>query len=918
MPFPRLPPRLRGTLAGSLLGLLLAGCGGGESLLINPPPPPPPSPGALALTVGGLPPGASAAIQVTGPGGFAASVGATQTLTGLAPGQYTLAASQVLAADAAWAPAPASQSVAIAAGGTASAAVNYALASGALTLTFAGVPAGATPSVTVTGPNGFQQTLNGAATLPVLPPGEYLLTAASFVTNGITFAPAPAVQSIAITASVTPAQASIAWAASTGSLLVGTTGLPTGSNASITVTGPEGFSSSLTQTTVLTDLAPGSYTVTAGPVAVSGNSWAPDLPIQQAAVTVGALTVAGVTYTPSTGSITLSVSGLPEGAPAAITLVGPDTISVSLTTTTTVAGLAPGPWTVTAAPVPAADTTYVPAPVSQGVTVLAGLTASASVTYGILGATTLNLRIETAYLTQAIQRPDHGVELVAGRDAFLRVFVVANQSTSARPPVRVRLYHGQTQVAEHLIDAPGGALPQMLSEGMLGSSWNLLVPGTLIQPGLQLLAEVDPFDETLETNPQDNVFPASGAPLPIAVRELQPFRFRLVPVMHVNSGSLGDVTPANMESYLTDLRKMWPIAELDVDVRETYTSNAPAFQSNTSSGGWSTVLSEVLALRNSVDMSDRYYYGVVQVGYTSGIAGLGYVGTPTSTNRASIGWDRPNSRANVLAHEVGHNFGRWHAPCGNPSGIDASYPHANGRIGFWGLDLTDMSLKPPTTWNDLMGYCNNNWISDYNWNAVVAFRAASPVGAPPAAAVASGSAEDGLLIWGRITRDGVTLEPAFRMPSLGRPLPAPGAWRVEGRDASGGLLFSQAFAPTEVADIPGGGEYHFAFVLPVGATADRLAALRVTGPGMPATERRAVAPPPGTPRDPEAVRGTGAQRRVSWDADRHPMALIRNPATGEILSFARGGDITIVTGATELDVQLSDGVRVERRRVVVQ
>lgn len=916
MPFPHLPPRFRVTLPGLLLGALLAGCGGGESLLVNPPPAPP-SPGAITLTVGGLPPGASAAIQVTGPGGFAASVGATQTLTGLTPGQYTLAASQVLFADAAWAPAPASLSVTIAAGGTATAAVNYALASGSLALNFVGVPAGATPSVTVTGPNGFNQSLAAAATLPALMPGEYLLTAASFVMNGVTFAPAPAVQSIAITASVTPAQASIAWAASTGSLLVGTTGLPAGSNAAITVTGPGGFSASPTQTTVLTDLPAGSYTVAAGPVTVSGNTWAPDLPTQQAVVTVGALTVAGVTYTPSTGSVALSVAGLPEGVPAAVTLAGPDTISLSLITTTTVAGLAPGAWTVTAGPVAAADTTYVPAPVSQGVTVVAGLTASASVTYGILGATTLDLRIETAYLTQAIQRPDHGVELVAGRDAFLRVFVVANQSTSARPPVRVRLYHGESQVAEHLIEAPGGTLPQMLSEGILASSWNLLVPGVLIQPGLRLLAEVDPFGETPETNPNDNLFPVSGVPLPITVRDLLPFRFRVVPVMHANSGTLGDVTPANLESYLVELRKMWPIAGLDVDIRETYTSNAPALQSGTSAGGWSTVLSEVLALRNAVDMSDRYYYGVVQVGYTSGIAGLGYVGSPTGTSRAAIGWDRPSSRANVLAHEVGHNFGRFHAPCGNPSGVDNSYPHPNGRIGFWGLDLTNLSLKSPATWNDLMGYCNNNWISDYNWNAVVAFRSASPLGAPPAPAVA-GAADDGLLVWGRITRDGVTLEPAFRMPSLGRPLPVPGAWRVEGRDASGALLFSQAFAPVEVADIPGGGEYHFAFVLPVGASADRLAALRVTGPGVPAAERRAVAPSPGQPRDPEAVRGTGAQRRVSWDAGRHPMALIRNPATGEILSFARGGDITIVSGATELDLQLSDGVRVERRRVVVQ
>jgi hypothetical protein len=916
MALPPIFPLPRSGTPGLLLGLLLAGCSGGESSLVNPPPPP--APGALTLTVAGLPAGASAAIQVTGPGGFTSSLSAAQTLTGLTPGPYALAASQVLFADAAWAPAPASQTVTVPAGGTASASVTYAVASGSLALAFAGVPAGGTPSVSIAGPNGFNQTVATGTTLHLLPPGEYRLTAAAFVANGITYAPAPAAQTIAIPASATPIQASIAWAASTGSLLVGTTGLPAGSDAALTVTGPEGFSANLTQTTVLTNLPAGVYLVSAGQVTVSGNAWLPDPPTQQAVVTVGALTVAGVTYSPSTGSMALTVSGLPQGTAATVTLAGPDTISVSVSTTTTVAGLAPGLWKVTAGPVGAADTTYVADPASQNLAVVAGTTTSASITYGILGATTLNLRIETAYLTQAIQRPDHGVELVAGRNAFLRVFVVANQSATARPPVRVRLYHGQSQVAEHLIEAPGGTLPQVLTEGILASSWNLLVPGALIQPGLRLLAEVDPFDETPETNPNDNTFPAGGTPLPVTVRDPLPFRLRLVPVMHTNSGTLGDVTPANLESYLVDLRKMWPIAGMDADIRETYTSNAPALQSNTSAGGWSMVLSEILALRNSVDLSDRYYYGVVQVGYTSGIAGLGYVGSPGGTARAAVGWDRVTSRAHVLAHELGHNFGRWHAPCGNPSGVDASYPHAGGRIGFWGLDLTNMSLKSPTAWNDLMGYCSNNWVSDYNWNAVMAFRMASPVGAPPAATAPAGADDDGLLVWGRITRDGVALEPAFRMPALGRPLPEPGPFQVEGRDAAGTLLFSHPFQPLEVADIPGGGEYHFAFVLPVGAAADRITSLRVTGPAMAASERRAAAPPPGQPRDPEAVRGAGAQRRVSWDASRHPMALIRNPATGEILSFARGGEITIVTGATELDLQLSDGVRVERRRVVVQ
>ncbi len=47
------------------------------------------------------------------------------------------------------------------------------------------------------------------------------------------------------------------------------------------------------------------------------------------------------------------------------------------------------------------------------------------------------------------------------------------------------------------------------------------------------------------------------------------------------------------------------------------------------------------------------------------------------------------------------------------------------------------------------------------------------------------------------------------------------------------------------------------------------------------------------------------------------MALIRDGRTGEILSFARGGNAQIRTGAADLEVILSDGVRSTTRKVRV-
>lgn len=39
-------------------------------------------------------------------------------------------------------------------------------------------------------------------------------------------------------------------------------------------------------------------------------------------------------------------------------------------------------------------------------------------------------------------------------------------------------------------------------------------------------------------------------------------------------------------------------------------------------------------MRFAADGSNRPYYGVVKVGYSSGVAGMGYIGAPSS-----IGWD---------------------------------------------------------------------------------------------------------------------------------------------------------------------------------------------------------------------------------------------------------------------------------------
>ena len=65
----------------------------------------------------------------------------------------------------------------------------------------------------------------------------------------------------------------------------------------------------------------------------------------------------------------------------------------------------------------------------------------ATVTYALTVPGTVNLGDRGLYLTQSVQ-PGDTVPLVANRDAYLRVFVRADQANTVAPAVRVRLYQG--------------------------------------------------------------------------------------------------------------------------------------------------------------------------------------------------------------------------------------------------------------------------------------------------------------------------------------------------------------------------------------------------------------------------------------------------------------------------------------------
>jgi hypothetical protein len=692
----------------------------------------------------------------------------------------------------------------------------------------------------------------------------------------------------------------IACVTGTGTLEVttATSGAPVDpSGYTLSVDGGTAVAIGVSATRTIGGLAPGGHSVALGGVAgncaVEGQNPRAVTIVESQTTTVAF----AVQCSATTGSLAVTVAGLPAGVNAAVTVTGPGGYSEQVTATGVLDGLEPGPYAVSAGDVGSGGTTYQPSPRNRNVAVEAGATARVTITYAAVSGGSLNLRIAGVNLTQSIQSFDNAVALVAGRDALLRVVAQANESNTATPAVRVRLYDGGSLVQTILIPAPADTVPTGRSDRDLGTTWNVLVPGARIRSGLAILADVDPADLIPETDETDNTYP-SESPLSLAVLAAPPLSVTLVPVRQSANQLQGDVTNANRDQYLDLSQRIYPLPGYDAGVHPVYTTTTSGpLQADNANGAWNTILNELAALRIA-ENSDRHYYGVVRIDYLSGLAGIGFVGLPIA-----MGYDHPTDRGRIVAHELGHTWGRRHAPCGSPGDVDRDFPYPGGTIGKIGYDVEAGVTKPRST-PDVMGYCDNPWISDYTYQAVMAVRGTALGLAPDIRARPS------LLVWGRIVNGRAVIEPAFHLVTRPVVPSRPGAFSIEGTAADGSRVFGLSFDPIEAADDERRAK-HFAFAVPLDRQgAGRLEAIRLTGPGIGMVAMSASpASLRATPAKPVSVVPAAAGVAVGWDDAVHPMVMVRDPRSGAVLSFARGGNVVVPAAGPEVELIMSDGVR---------
>jgi len=344
--------------------------------------------GSLQVNVNGLPsglpPGSDEPITINGPSG-SITLGSSQTLTGLAPGSYTVTAANVSKDGSTYAGTVTTSPVTVPAGATATVDVSYSATTGRLVVNIGGLPSGTNASITVSGPGGFNQTITASTTFDDRQPGTYTITPANVSASGYTYSASGS--SATVTAGQST-EAQVNYAPIDGKLSVSIAGLPSGTNASVTVSGPGGFNQTITASTTLTGLTPGSYTVAASDVLEEGSRYTGSANPSTVNVVAGQNASASVSYAAVSGRLVVTVSNLPSSSGASVTVSGPGGFNQTITASTTFDDRQPGTYTITATGGVVSQSTT--DEYYQGnnttATVTAGSSASASVTYSKHGS----------------------------------------------------------------------------------------------------------------------------------------------------------------------------------------------------------------------------------------------------------------------------------------------------------------------------------------------------------------------------------------------------------------------------------------------------------------------------------------------------------------------------------------------------
>ncbi|HYT81743.1 MAG TPA: hypothetical protein VEQ37_21315 [Actinomycetota bacterium] len=334
--------------------------------------------------------------------------------------------------------------------------------------------------------------------------------------------------------------------------------------------------------------------------------------------------------------------------------------------------------------------------------------------------------------------PDNSVRLVAGKPAWIRVylrsFIGPMPGVTGRVTVRRRhqgfLYVDQLEL---LPQPPGSVTAQATADyaterGSISSTLNFIVPADEMCGNLRFVVEVQaPSGHT------------STETVTVDVTLRQTLRLRIIPVSYNGPDTSGTGTLNIAVPTLADAQATTPWSLLVYPVESTpQISFAAAVQltypldtwASASAGGcptnWNTFLTTLAQARTADgNLPNRLYYGLIP----AAVPGGGGCSPGNSMGAGFVG------QQGIMAHELGHGLGYPHSPCGSVGTPDPTYPAyepydpsgvPGASIGEYGLDVNTGQVMSPATFRDYMSYCAPAWIGLFNYQRSIDHASLNP------------------------------------------------------------------------------------------------------------------------------------------------------------------------------------------------
>jgi hypothetical protein len=634
----------------------------------------------------------------------------------------------------------------------------------------------------------------------------------------------------------------------------------------------------------------------------------------------------------STISVSLSASTIQAGQTANATAAGFDQTGapMSLGTVTWTTG------SVTIASVTASGAVTGVAPGTTTITAAAG---------GKQGSATLvvqplagDFAIADAQFTQGVQVADGSLPMVlSGNAAVVNVLVRAVPANATKMQVVLRIFDGTGALIRSDTAMTLGALGA--SPTYDAPNVQFLVPASVLQNGLSWQVVRDPKHQLADESPETDVFPRTGMAA-LATVSAPPLTIRFVPiVLSAHRNATGFVDTATLPQYLQTLNSIYPLGVVNAHVGAPLTTSATfgTFPAGGAEPFWQQVVAELDLARLADPVEpDANWFGVVvpPAGFNQTIfGGFSYIpldgtstGPGTRTSAAvQINWfNRPTQARDLVAHELGHTFGRFHAPCGGAgSPLDPAFPVLGGTLEqaghdvfSWASGAAASAATVPASTGDVMGYCFPVWSSAYTYRLVLAFRGQAVV----ATAVRREARSRVLVVRGSIRNgNSIALEPVFALDARPSLRERGGSYTLVGSDAAGGVLVSYDFEPFVLDHAPN--IRPFTIALPSNPDLERrLASIEVRGPaGVRRLDRSALPAAAAATelREATVVRNPDGLLTATCEGGSARGILVLEAGAGSVLGSAARSSMRLVAApGSALSVVCSDGVQTQGMRVV--